>query len=108
MFVLYGKGAPYIALNRDTSGLGYSGFYYERFMAGSPDTKVVAVDGVMPSYETIRDGRYPYVTEVYVVTLKGLDANSDAAKFKAWLLSEEGRAVVRESGYVPLAGEKGE
>ena len=73
-------------------------------MAGSPNTKLMAVDGVLPSYDTIRARRYPYVTEVYVVTRKGLKADSGPAKLKAWLLSAEGQAVVRESGYVPLAG----
>ena len=100
----HGMGGPYIALTRDRRGLGYSVYYYEHFMAGSPNTRLMAVDGVVPSYETIRARRYPYVTQVYVVTRKGLEADSAPATFRTWLISTEGQAVVRESGYVPLAG----
>ena len=98
----HGMGGPYIALSHDRHGLAYSVYYYEHFMSGSPNTKLIAVDGVLPSYDTIRARQYPYVTEVYVVTRKGLQADSGQARFRAWLLSAEGQAVVRESGYVPL------
>lgn len=104
MLVQMGMGSPYIALTHDQRGLAYSVYYFEHFMSGSPETKLIAVDGVLPSFDTIRDRRYPYTTEVYIVTRKGMAANSAPAIFKAWLLSPEGQAVVRESGYVPLAG----
>ena len=99
--VHHGMGGPYIALSHDHCGLAYSVYYYEHFMAGSPNTKLIAVDGVIPSYETIRTRTYPHVTEVYIVTCKGLKADSKSAKLKTWLFSTEGQAVVRESGYVP-------
>jgi hypothetical protein len=58
---------------------------------------------VMPSYETIRDRAYRYVTEVYAVTRNAMPADSGAGKLLAWLRSADGQAVVRESGYVPVA-----
>ena len=94
-------GGPYIALSRDDRGIGYSVYYYEHFMAGSPNTKLIAIDGVIPSYETIRTRTYPYVTEVYVVIRMDGKADDGPKRFKNWLLSAEGQAVVRESGYVP-------
>jgi phosphate transport system substrate-binding protein len=100
--VLYGMVGPFLALSQDEKGIAYSVYYYEHFMAGSPDTELLAVNGVLPSYETIHAGEYPYVTKVYVVTRKGLAPDSQAAKLRNWLLSEEGQAVVRESGYVPI------
>jgi len=57
---------------------------------------------VLPSYETISKGAYPYITKVYVVTRKGLEPEFGAARLKQWLLSAEGQAVVKESGYVPI------
>ena len=98
----HGMGGPYIALTHDRRGLAYSVYYYEHFMSGSPQTQPLGINGVVPSYETIQSGEYPLVTEVYVITRKGLTNDSPAAKFKTWLLSPEGQAVVRESGYVPL------
>ncbi len=50
----------YLALTDNPTGIGYSVYYYERFMSGSPKTQVIAVDGVEPTFETIRDRQYPY------------------------------------------------
>jgi phosphate transport system substrate-binding protein len=72
-------------------------------MSGSPRTRTIAVDGVEPTYETIRQRKYPYTTEVFVVTRKGIVPTDPAARLRNWLLSPEGQSVVRESGYVPLA-----
>jgi phosphate transport system substrate-binding protein len=99
-----GMGGPYIALTHDQEGIAYSVYYYEHFMSGSPNTRLIAVDGVMPSYETIRNRTYPYVTEVYAAVLQKNAANSPAARIRKWVLSDEGQAVVRESGYVPIKG----
>ena len=100
--ILQGMGSPYIALTNDTRGLGYSVYYYEHFMAASPNTELLAVDGVLPSYETIQSGQYPYVTEVFAVIRQEPVSTSRAVEIRDWLLSDEGQAVVRESGYVPL------
>jgi phosphate transport system substrate-binding protein len=101
--IVYGMGGPYVRLTTDKLGLAYSVYYYERYMAGSPNTRTIAVDGIEPSYETIRDRKYPFTAEVLVVTRKGLAPNSPAARLRQWLLSPEGQSVVRESGYVPIA-----
>ena len=98
---MFGMIGIYLALNSNKHGVGYSVFYYEQLMSGSPKTKAIAVDGIEPTYETIRDRKYPYTCEVFVVTRKGLDENAPARRLRDWLRSPEGQAVVRESGYVP-------
>ena len=100
--IAQGMGGPYLALQGDKAGLAYSVYYYEHFMAGSAYTRVLAVDGVEPTAETIRTRKYPYTAEVLVVTRTGLDPATPTARWRAWLLSAEGQAVVRESGYVPI------
>jgi phosphate transport system substrate-binding protein len=72
-------------------------------MSGSQRTRTIAVDGVEPNFENIRARKYPLVSEVLVVTRRGIEASSPAGRLRDWLLSREGQAVVRESGYVPLA-----
>jgi phosphate transport system substrate-binding protein len=94
-------GGVYLELSSNEDGLGYSVHYYERYMARSPKTRVIAVEGVEPSYETIRDRRYPHTCNVFVVIRKDLDARAPARRLRDWLRSAEGQAVVRESGYVP-------
>jgi ABC-type phosphate transport system substrate-binding protein len=100
----YGMGGPYSQLTQDASGLGYSVYYYEHFMAASPYTRLLPIDGVEPSAKTIASGAYPWVTRVYVAYRASERENSPAMKLLRWLLSPEGQAVVRESGYVPEKG----
>lgn len=103
LYVVGGMTGPFVALTRDKSGLAYSVWYYERFMSGSPRTRVIAVDGVEPTDETLRSRRYPYTTEVLLVTRKDLDPASPAGRWRNWSLSPEGLKVIAASGYVPIA-----
>jgi len=98
--------STFLELTGDEAGIGYSVYYYERYMSGSPRTRVIAVDSVEPSAETIASKKYPFVSEVFVVTRTDLTADAPARRLRDWLLSAEGQAVVRESGYVPLARER--
>ena len=93
---------PFNRVTQDVKSLGYSVYYYEHYMALSPYTRTVAIDGVEPNPESIASGKYPFTADVYVAYRADLAAGSPAMKLLAWLLSEEGQAVVRESGYVPV------
>lgn len=99
---LIGMEQPYIALLRDDTGIAYSVYYYAYYMIGSPHVRLLGVDGVTPTYDTIRDKSYPLTADVYVVARKDLPEDSPAARWREWLLSPEGQSVVRESGYVPV------
>ena len=100
--ILKGMGGPFNRIAGDPQGLGYSVLFYERRMNRKPGTQLIAVDGVFPSAENVRLRRYPYVTEVFVVTRADLLAGTPAAVLRDWLLSPAGQAVVAQSGYVPL------
>ncbi|MBQ3205527.1 MAG: substrate-binding domain-containing protein, partial [Peptococcaceae bacterium] len=45
--------------NNEGNALGYSVFYYASYMYQQPGLRMIAVDGVQPSDETIADGSYP-------------------------------------------------
>lgn len=92
----------FLKLTSDEAGLAYSVWYYEQFMIGSARTKMIGVDGVQPTFETIQQGAYPYVAPVMFVCRKRLAADSPTMKLRQWLLSAEGQAVVKQSGYVPV------
>lgn len=94
-------GGPFSQVTQNTNGLGYSIYYYEHFMAASPFTRTVEIDGVEPTAESIASGAYPWVTRVYAAYRDGEAKDSPAMKLLQWLASAEGQAVVRESGYVP-------
>jgi phosphate transport system substrate-binding protein len=93
-------GGPYNQVTQKANGVGYSVYYYERFMALSPYTRTVAIDGVEPTSDTIASGKYPYTADVYAAYCASEPPSSPAMKLLAWLLSPEGQMVVRESGYV--------
>lgn len=93
---------PSNALTRDQHGIAYTPYYYGTYMANFSVVKMVAVNNVMPSHETIKNGTYPLVTEVVVAYLSDLPKDSSAAKIRDWLLTVDGQKVVAESGYVPI------
>ena len=62
--------------------------------------KVLAVDGVVPSLDTLRDGSYPLFKRLYLVLP---DAPSPAvAAFVAFLQSARGQAILRDNAQQPL------
>lgn len=84
------------------NALGYSVFYYASYMYEQPGLRFVAVDGVLPSDETIADGSYPLLNEYYLVTRADTPEDSPTAKLRDWILSDEGRETIRQAGYISL------
>lgn len=63
------------------------------------DVKAISVDGVAPSADTVKDGSYPVARPFNIVYNEA--AIDDVAKdFIAYIMSEEGQAIVEEEGYV--------
>jgi len=60
---------------------------------------MIAINGIKPSKENIKNGTYPIVAPVYAVTYKG-NTNENVYKLIDWMLSDEGQYIVEESGYV--------
>jgi phosphate transport system substrate-binding protein len=92
---------PFLKIDKDSYGIGYSVFYYQEFMAPSGDVKACAVEGVLPTSESIRSRRYPLVTDVYVVIRRDIPADHPARRLRDWMLGPTGQRIVEESGYVP-------
>jgi phosphate transport system substrate-binding protein len=103
--VLMGMMGPINRLSEDRDGIGYSVYFFEEFMAPNEEIKLVKVDGVLPSYESIAARKYPFTTEVYTVVRTDLDKTGGAYQLRDWLLSAEGQEVVAKSGYVPIGEE---
>ena len=87
------------------NAIGYSYYYYATTIFETIDEeisnkiKLLAVDGVKPSNETIKNGEYTLNTAYYIVTRKG-DTSEEAQKLVNAMLSEEGQRVAEEAGYV--------
>jgi phosphate transport system substrate-binding protein len=86
----------------DGSGgaIGYSVFYYAGLMYTNPDIKLLSVDGVAPSNNSIRDNSYPLTNDFYVVIKADEPEDSPARLIRDWLLTEDGGRLLTDSGYV--------
>lgn len=84
-------------------GLGYSIYYYfhnmDMFYNTSTELKLLAIDGVFPTDETIANGTYPLSNNTYVVIRKDEPADSPARKMAQFMLTEEGQQCVEQAGF---------
>ncbi|WP_188456453.1 PstS family phosphate ABC transporter substrate-binding protein [Virgibacillus oceani] len=83
-----------------SNAIGFSFRYFSQEMVKDGKIKHVAIDGVLPTKETIQNNTYPIVAEFYAVT-----ANSDnphVKKFIEWMQSDQGQVIVNKTGYVPV------
>lgn len=75
------------------------------FAAGESKLAAVAVDGVHPTAERIREGAYPLSRPLFLVT-DGPPAGA-AERFVDFVLSPPGQQLVRKHGYLTLADLRG-
>jgi phosphate transport system substrate-binding protein len=93
------------AYDNGLNALGYSMYYYVNNMYGSERLRMLTVDGVAPTAETIATGEYPLCAYYYAVLRSDEPEDSNARKLVRWLTSAEGQKVVAQAGYVPLMPE---
>nr|MBN1230000.1 substrate-binding domain-containing protein [Anaerolineae bacterium] len=95
---------PFRRDDEDLLGIGYTLYYHTVTMQPNQMVKMMEIDGIAPTGETIEDWYYPLTTQIYAVIPGGAPVDSPATRLRDWLLSEEGRAVIALSGYVPWIG----
>lgn len=84
-------------------GLGYSIYYYYHnmfwFYPIEENLKLLAIDGVMPTDETIANGTYPLSNNTYVVLRKDTPEGAPARKMAEFMLTETGQQCVENAGF---------
>ncbi len=88
--------------DNSASAIGYSVYYYANDMRMAEGLKILSVDGVAPSAETIRSGEYPHLNAYYSVIASDEPADSPARILYDWLMTEEGQRLVAAEGYVSV------
>ena len=81
---------------KNANGIGYVGLAY----LSDPSIKTVAIDGALPSEESVIAKKYPYARPTFYYT--NGEPVGEAAKFVEFTLSDEGQQVVRKVGFVPV------
>jgi len=84
-----------------SNSIGFSFRYYVEGIIKNPDIKLLSVDGIAPTAENIRNGKYPIVTPIYAVTYEE-NTNDNVDRLLEWILSDEGQYIINETGYVGI------
>jgi len=82
--------------------LGYTVYYYLTNMEDDKlsTSKLLSVDGVAPTNDSIASGEYPYVNDFYVVIRKDAPEDSPERILYNWICSEQGKELARRENYV--------
>lgn len=96
-----------VATYRNFDGaLGFTYRFYSNEMVGNDQIRLLALDGVFPTKDTIRDGSYPISSYFYAITAAPIgepapeESDPVLRAFLDWCLSEQGQRIVEEVGYV--------
>jgi phosphate transport system substrate-binding protein len=81
---------------KNPQGIGYVGLAYIH----AAGIKVAAVDGVLPSKETVLSKQYPLARPTFYYT--NGEPTGEAAKFVDFTLSPDGQKIVGQIGFVPI------
>ncbi|GHT79745.1 hypothetical protein FACS1894130_09420 [Spirochaetia bacterium] len=81
------------------SAMGYTFLYYVTRMHNNAGIKVLPINGITPSKETIQSRSYPFVKDIYAVTIEGRETEN-TRRFIQWILGEQGQYLVEKTGYV--------
>ena len=91
------------------NAIGFSFRFYATEMVQNGDIRLLALNGVEPTRESIRNESYPITSAFYAVTASRvgeppLEERSEAATaLLQWILSQEGQELVERTGYVPIS-----
>ncbi len=83
------------------ASIGFSFRYYMDGIVLNDSVKMLALNGVYPSAENIRNRSYPIVAEFYAIYRKD-NGNENIPLLIEWLLSDEGQRLIEECGYVRI------
>ncbi len=86
--------------DNSANAIGYSVYYYANDMQMAQGLKLLKVDGVEPSRETIRSGEYPHRNAYYCVIPASAAEDSPNRILFDWLMSEDGQKLIDLEGYV--------
>ena len=90
------------AYNDSGNSIGYSVFYYAKKMYQVPGLKLISVDGIEPTDETIGKGEYPFLNEYYLVIREDTPTDSETMKLYNYILSDAGKNDIKKAGYIPI------
>ena len=87
-----------------SNAIGYSFLFFTTEMVRGNEIKLLSIDGIIPSRETIVSDEYIFSNTFYAITAGNETENTK--KFIEWILSEEGQYLIKQTGYIPIKNEQ--
>ena len=84
------------------AAIGYTVYYYAHDMEMAQGLKVLKVDGVEPSPQSIREETYPFRNPYFAAIAQDTPADSPTRILYDWLLGPSGQRLAEQEGYVPI------
>lgn len=90
------------------NAIGFTFRFYATEMVANDDIRLLALNGIAPTRQTIQDGAYPICAEFFAVTAAPIgqpapqETDPDVAAFLDWILSDQGQSLIEKTGYVGL------
>jgi phosphate transport system substrate-binding protein len=84
--------------HNEKGAIGYSFRYFLEGLNQEEGVKILSVDGVYPTVESIEDGSYPILADLVVSKLKDND-KENVDKVIEFMLSDDGQEIIRKTGY---------
>lgn len=82
------------------NALGFSFLFYSTKLVQEKQIKHLAINGIPPNHENIRNQTYPFAYPFYAVTLG--NESKETKQFIEWIVSPQGQELVQKTGYVPI------
>ena len=88
------------------NAIGFSFRFYSTEMVENDQIRLLALNGVLPTRETIRSGEYPISSNFFAITAAPIgepapeETNEDLRVFIDWILSDQGQEIIEKTGYV--------
>jgi phosphate transport system substrate-binding protein len=82
------------------NAIGYSFLFFTTEMVNNNEIKLLSIDGIYPSKETIQNNEYPFTGPFYAIT--GGDETENMKKLMNWILSDQGQHLIENTGYIPV------
>ena len=83
-------------VGKNANGIGYVGMAYDK----APGVKVIPIDGVKPSVQTVQGKNYPYARPTFYYT--NGEPSGVAKQFVDFTVSAAGQKIVQQVGFVPV------
>jgi phosphate transport system substrate-binding protein len=88
------------AFDGSGSAIGYSVYYYANLMHSNPSLKLISVDGVAPTNDSIESAEYPLTNDFYIAIRAAEPEDSPVRALRDAMLTEAGKQLLESENYV--------